>query len=384
MRKIYLDFSATTPIDRRVIYSMSSVFGTVYGNASSVHSFGREARALLEQSRERIAGALGAKSDEIFFTSGGTESNNYAIKGIVQVAARKGKREIITSPVEHHAVLRPIETLKEAGYDLRFVPVDSTGRVDPADVKRLIGPNTALVSLMLVNNEIGTINDIRSVGGLLREEGIPFHTDIVQAVGKLEINLEDLNVDLASISAHKFYGPKGIGAIYIRKGTAIDSYIEGGSQEGNRRAGTENVPLAVGFATAAAIANECLASDLLRVSRLNESLKVALQQRLDGILFNGHPTQSVRHIVSLSFDSKLMALDGDALIMGMDLRGVAVTSGSACTSGSLQPSHVLTALGRDIATARATVRFSIGRTTTEEELTYAADCLKEVIERMKK
>lgn len=382
MKRVYLDYSATTPVDPRVIESMNAAFAA-YGNASSVHSFGREARAILEESRDRLAKSLGARSDEVFFTSGGTESDNHAIKGVMQVAARKGKREIITSPAEHHAVLRPAETLHEAGFDMKFVPVDSSGRVDPDDVKKLIGPNTALVSLMLVNNEVGTINDIRTIGGLLRAEGIPFHSDIVQAVGKMEVNLDDLNVDLASVSAHKFYGPKGIGAIYIRKGTAIDSYVEGGSQESNRRAGTENVPLAVGLATAAGIAKEMLATELPRVSRLSEMLKAALRQGLDGIRFNGNPTSSVPHIVSVSFDSKVAALDGDALIMGLDLMGVAVTSGSACTSGSLQPSHVLTALGSDVKTARSTVRFSVGRYTTEDELKYAVECLGTVVTRMR-
>ncbi len=384
MRKVYLDYSATTPLDPKVMESMVAVFATGFGNASSVHSFGREARALLEQSRESIAGTFGARSDEICFTSGGTESDNHAIRGIAQAAARRGKTEIVIAPVEHHAVLHPAKSLGKARFDVKYLPVDSYGRVDPSDVKKAVGPKTALVSIMYVNNEVGTINDVRSIGAMLKEAEVPFHSDVVQAVGKTDINLNDLNVDAASMSAHKFYGPKGIGLIYIRKGTAIDSFIEGGSQESNRRAGTENVPLAVGIAEAARLVSDNAAIEQSRVSALKEKLKGKLQQGFEGILFNGHPAESVPHILNVSFDSAVCPLDGDALIMGLDLLGVAVTSGSACTSGSLQPSHVLTAMGRDKPTARATVRFSIGRYTTEDELDYAVDCLRDVVRKIKR
>jgi cysteine desulfurase len=237
---------------------------------------------------------------------------------------------------------------------------------------------------MCVNNEVGTITDVKSVGAYLRENGIPFHSDIVQAVGKTAINLNEMNLDAASISAHKFYGPKGIGAIYIRKGTPVDSFIEGGSQESNRRAGTENVPLAVGFAEALGLVSVNLAEESARISTLREGLKRKLEQAFPGLLFNGHPTECVPHILNVSFDSRICRLDGDALIMGLDLAGVAVTSGSACASGSLQPSHVLTAMGRNTETARATVRFSIGRYTTPEELDYAAQSLQEVVSNIRK
>lgn len=384
MKRVYLDYSATTPLDPAVVESMVPVFESGFGNPSSVHAFGREARTLLERSRERIADSFGARPDEIYFTSGGTESDNHAIKGIAQAAARKGKTEIVIAPVEHHAVLHSADSLRKAGFDVRYLPVDSYGRIDPSDVKKAIGPKTALVSIMYVNNEVGTINALSSIGAFLRENEIPFHSDIVQAVGKTDINLKDLNVDAASMSAHKFYGPKGIGIIYIRKGTAIDCFIDGGSQESDRRAGTENVPLAVGFATAAELVGQNLAVELTRVSVLKEKLKATLHQGFEGLLFNGHPTGSVPHIVNVSFDSKVCPIDGDALIMGLDLAGVAVTSGSACTSGSLQPSHVLTAMGRDAQTARATVRFSIGRYTTEEEIDYAMESLRDVVGNIKK
>jgi cysteine desulfurase len=379
MKRIYLDYSATTPVDPRVLEAMMPAFAGTFGNASSVHSYGREARALLEKSRELIAGFIGAKSDELFFTSGGTEADNHAIRGLAAVALRNGKKQILTSAVEHHAVLHPIDALRQTGFEVIEVPVDGSGRVNPADVKRHINSSTAFISFMYANNEVGSLNDIQALGAIAREAGIPFHSDAVQAVGKIPVDVNVLNVDVLSISPHKFYGPKGIGAIYIRKGTQIDSFLEGGAQESNRRAGTESVPLAVGFARAAEISRESMQSSLDHVSRLRIYLRGRLGNAFSGLIFNGHPADGLPHIVSVSFDSTAVLIDGDALIMGMDIRGVAVTSGSACTSGSLQPSHVLLALGRDEKTARATIRFSLGRNTTTEELDYAVDALKEVV-----
>lgn len=384
MNRIYLDYSATTPLDPRVIEAMVSVFASMFGNASSVHSFGREARAILEWSRESVARSIGARPDEVFFTSGGTEADNHAIKGLAAAGARKGKNEIVTSAVEHHAVLLPVEALGKAGFEVKVVPVDGFGRVDPADVKKAISSRTALISLMYANNEIGTLNDIRAIGAIAREAGVPFHSDTVQAVGKIAVDVNDLNADVLSISAHKFYGPKGIGAIYIRKGTQIDSFVEGGAQESNRRAGTENVPLAVGFAKASELGQESLQHNLARAKELKNHLRILLESHFKGILFNGHPTDCLPQILSISFDSSVAELDGDALIMGMDLKGVAVTSGSACTSGSLQASHVLLALGRDEPTARSTIRFSLGRETTAQELDLAVAALKEVVGRASK
>lgn len=363
---------------------MVSVFSGTYGNASSVHAYGREARAILEKSRESIARSIGAKSDEVFFTSGGTEADNHAIKGLASAGARKGRKQIITSYVEHHAVLHTVEFLRKNGCEVTMLPVDGYGRVDPGDVKKAVGSSTALISLMYANNEVGTLNEIRAIGAIAREAGVPFHSDTVQAVGKIDVNVNDLNVDVVSLSAHKFYGPKGIGAIYIRKGTQIDSFMEGGAQESNRRAGTENVPLAAGFARASELAQNSMVTSLAHIRSLNAHLREQLQSGFDGLLFNGHPTESLPHIVNVSFDSSLVQMDGDALIMGMDLRGVAVTSGSACTSGSLQPSHVLLAMGRDEQTARATIRFSLGRETSVEELDGALSALKEVVETVKK
>ncbi|MCX6135445.1 MAG: cysteine desulfurase family protein [Ignavibacteriales bacterium] len=384
MKSIYLDYSATTPLDPRVLEVMIPVFSGMFGNASSVHSFGREARAILEKSRETIARFIGSKSNEVFFTSGGTEADNHAIKGLAEAGLRKGKKQIITSAVEHHAVLHPVRNLRKSGFDVIELPVDEYGRVDPQDVQKSITPSTALISLMLANNEIGTLNDVHGIGAIARQAGVPFHSDAVQAVGKIDVNVEELNVDVLSISAHKFYGPKGVGAIYIRKGVQIDSFVEGGAQESNRRAGTESVPLAVGFAKAAEIARESMDASLVQIRGLRSHLLDRLKNEFTGLLFNGHPTDSLPHILSVSFDSSLVSIDGDALIMGMDLRGVAVTSGSACTSGSLQASHVLLAIGRDENTARATIRFSLGRNTTRDELDSAMTALSEVVEKAKK
>jgi cysteine desulfurase len=384
MKRIYLDYSATTPLDPRVLEAMISVSSDFFGNPSSVHSFGREARALLETSRESVARGIGARTDEIFFTSGGTESDNHALKGLALAGARKGKNEIITSAVEHHAVLHPAESLRKAGFDVRILPVDSFGKVDPGDVKNAITPKTALISLMYANNEVGTLNAIREIADIAHEAEIPIHSDTVQAAGKIAVNVNKLNVDVLSLSAHKFYGPKGIGAIYIRRGTQIEPFMEGGAQESNRRAGTENVPLAVGFAKASDLAGESLGQNLLRAKELNTLLRRTLETEFPALLFNGHPTESLPHILNVSFDSSVLPLDGDAIIMGMDLMGIAVTSGSACTSGSLQPSHVLHAMGRDDQTARSTIRFSLGRDTTVEEVKFAVVALKEVVEKVRK
>ena len=384
MNRIYLDYSATTPPDPQVIEAMVAVFGSSFGNASSVHSFGREARSVLEQSRDRVAHWIGARSDEVFFTSGGTEADNHAVKGLALAGARIGKNEIITSSVEHHAVLHPVESLRKAGFDVKLLSVDGSGQVNPDDVKKSITPKTALISLMLANNEVGSINKIDEIAAIARDAAIPMHSDTVQAMGKIKVDVNELGLDLLSISAHKFYGPKGIGAIYIRKGTRIEPFMEGGSQESNRRAGTENVPMAAGFAKAAELAESRLDEDYKKILGLREKLKSRLAAEFDGLLLNGHETESLPHILSVSFDSSVTALDGDAIIMGLDLEGVAVTSGSACTSGSLQASHVLLAMGRDVRTARATVRFSIGRPTTEQEINFAADALKRVVERVAK
>lgn len=382
MKRVYLDHSATTPLDPAVFDAMQKAFHSAYGNASSIHSFGREARALLEESRDRVARFLGARSDEIFFTSGGTESNNAAILGVAEVAAAEGKTHLVVSAVEHHAVLHPAESLRRKGFAVDIIPVDGFGVVNPDDVRKALTTKTCLISIMQANNEVGTIEPIREIASIARERGVLVHTDAVQSVGKIPVNVDELGVDLLSLSAHKLYGPKGIGILYIKKGTKIEPLLKGGGQESNRRAGTQNVPLAVGLAVAVDVCAARMTDDALRFAEL----KSYLTSKLDfpGVLFNGHPTQSLPNVVSISFDSRVHDLDGDVLIAGMDLRGVAVTSGSACTSGSLEPSHVLLAMGRDEKTAQATIRFSMGRSTTTEDLDYAVDALQDVLKTMKK
>ena len=379
MKRIYLDHSATTPLDPLVLEAMVPYFQGIFGNASSVHSFGREARAVLEESRERIARVIGARNDEVFFTSGGTEADNYAVKGVARSGARRGRNRIIVSAIEHHAVLHAAESLRAEGIQVEILSVDQYGMVDPEELRRMLSDQTALVSVMHANNEIGTIQPLREVVEVTKSAGAVFHSDTVQTAGKLPLRFSEMGVDLLALSAHKFYGPKGIGAIVIRKGTLIDPLIVGGSQESNRRAGTESVALAVGFATALELSHSVMVQESERMGELRGKLTRELLSSFPALLINGHPQQVLAHILSISFDSATYPLDGDALIMGMDLRGVAVTSGSACTSGSLQPSHVLRAMGRDERTAKATVRFSFGKGTTQEDINYAASALKEVV-----
>ena len=378
-QRIYLDYSATTPVDPDVIEAMMPYFARSFGNASSIHAFGRETKILLEESREKIARAIGAVPGEIFFTSGGTEADNHALFGVARAAKRShGKNHIIVSSVEHHAVLRSAEYLGGNGFEVTLLPVDEFGRVDPDEVRAAIAPRTSLVSVMHANNEIGTIQPVEEIAKIAHDHGIVFHSDTVQSAGKIPINVDSLSIDVLAISAHKFYGPKGIGAIYIRKGVDIDSYLHGGAQERNRRAGTENIPLVVGFARAIETSQCELEKNAVHISGLKKELKRLLSERFDSILFNGHPTDSLPNIVNVSFDSAKTDIDGEALLLNMDLHGVAVTSGSACSSGSMEPSHVLHAIGRDVKTARASIRFSMGKNTTFDEIEKVAGILEKV------
>ena len=380
MKLVYLDHCATTPIDPRVVEAMMPYYSGEYGNASSIHSYGRKSRRALEESREQIAQFIGAKYDEVFFTSGGTESDNHAVYGITRARGNNRRSKIVTTAIEHHAVLDPVESLQSEGIAATYVKVDKDALVSPEDIKRELDDTVSLVSVVHANNEVGTIEPVKEIASMCRDRGIVSHTDAVQSAGKIPVNVQELGVDLLSMSAHKVYGPKGIGIIYIRKGTKIDSFMKGGAQESNRRAGTENVPLAVGFAKAIEICSQQMEEDNKRILRLKQLLKTKIGEQFEHILFNGHPTKSLPHVLNVSFDSTNQQVDGEALIMGLDLHGIAVTSGSACTSGSLQPSHVLLAMGRDERTARATIRFSLGRGTTEEEINYTADALSEVVE----
>ncbi|MBI4810161.1 MAG: cysteine desulfurase [Ignavibacteriales bacterium] len=384
MRIIYLDNAATTPLHPQALEAMKPFLMEKFGNPSSIHSFGRETRAALDENRDKLARLLGAKSSEIFFTSSGTEATNFGLKGVSPELLREGRNHIITSKAEHHATLETCEYLGEHGFNITYLDVDGYGMINPDDIQKAINQNTGLISLMLANNEVGTINLIREIGAIAKENQIIFHTDAVQAFGKIPVNVDELGVDLLSLSAHKIYGPKGIGLLYIRQGIEIEKLIHGGRQERGRRAGTENVAYAVGFAKAADLICENRESEYRRMKDLKNKMREILLSRFQYLIINGHLTESLQNILSVSFDSEKMKIDGESLMMNLDLAGIAVSSGSACTSGSIKPSHVLMAMGRDEETAKATIRFSFGRATTMEDIDYTLGYLEDIIKRIGK
>jgi len=385
VKRIYLDHTATTPVDRRVLEAMEPFFTNTFGNPSSVHAFGREARQFLERARETIAVRIGARPGELFFTSGGTESNNLAIRGTVLAACSKLQRaHLITSRAEHHAVLEPAESLREDGIDVTVLDVDGYGSVAPDGIADAMSPATCLVSIMAGNNEVGTLSPVSAIGDVCRSRKVLFHSDAVQALGKIRVDITEWGADLVTLSAHKIYGPKGIGALFVRQGTAIDPIIRGGGQERGKRPGTESLPLAVGFARAVEIAVETMGEESKRLSGLRDHLCRELQGTFPGLIVNSPPGGGLPHILSISFDSSLVPLEGEMLVHNMDLEGIAVSSGSACTSGSIQPSHVLLAMGRDPATAKSTIRFSFGRDNTSDDIPLVMSALRSVLARMKR
>ena len=384
MQKIYLDYTATTPVDKRVVETMSRYFIDSFGNASSVHSFGREAKSALEQSREKIASLIGAKNSEVFFTSGGTESDNSALFGIAAKYSSDRKNHIVISTIEHHAVLHAAESLKKNGISVTMLPVNQGGFVSPDVLRDALTDKSFLVSIIHCNNEIGTIQNLPELARVAHDGGVLFHTDAVQSFGKIKFIVTESDVDLASFTAHKIYGPKGVGALYIKRGIDFEPFLHGGSQERNRRAGTESIPLVVGFAKAAELVTEELETETARLSQLKSLLRRKISDGVPGAIFNSPMENSVPNILSVSIDSNEAEIDGEALIINMDLEGIAVASGSACSSGSLQPSHVIKALGRDDATTKATVRFSFGRFTTEEEIIIAGKTFAEIVARIGK
>lgn len=379
---IYLDYSATTPVDPAVSEAMQPYFTDIYGNASSVHAHGRKAKAALERSRETIAAEFGVFPGEILFTSGGTESNNTAIIGAATAASRNGKSHLITTKAEHQSVLETCEYLETIGYGVTYIEVDRHGIVDPAAMVAAFRPETGVVSIMHANNELGSLNDILTLGNLCRKEGILFHTDAVQSFAKLPLDLSEIPVDIATITAHKIYGPKGIGALYIRKGVEIERIQHGGGQERGRRGGTENVALAVGFGKAVEIMQINRDTERERLRLLREELLRGLLRKLEGIHINTDLNESVYHILNISFDAAKISVDGEALLMSLDTAGLSVSNGSACTSGSLEPSHVQLAIGHDAPTAKSAIRFSLGRYTTEEEVDRAVEIVAGVIKKI--
>lgn len=382
MRRIYLDHTATTPLDPRVLEAMRPYWSDTFGNASSVHWHGRQSRAALEEARERIATAIGAQPGEITFTSGGTESDNLAITGAARSARAGGRNRVVTSAAEHHAVLDTCEALREEGFEVSVLRPDETGRVSAGSLEGSIDGRTSVVSVMHGNNEVGTITRVREIADATHAHGALLHTDAVQTLGKIPVDVNGLGADLLTISAHKVYGPKGIGALYIRRGTGVEPLLHGGGQERGNRPGTESVPLAVGFAKAVEIAVSEMEAESNRLARLRDALQARVIDEFPAAIVNGHPAERLPHILNISFDNRRVSLEGEMLLMNMDLLGVSVTSGSACTSGSMQPSHVLLAMGRDPQTARATLRFSFGRGNSEEEVEEAVRRLKEAFTRM--
>ncbi len=380
-KRIYLDYTATTPLDPRVLEAMLPYFNSTFGNASSIHSFGREAKAALEGSREKIAGFIGARPSEIVFTSGGTESDNAALFGAASAGSDRRRKQVVVSSIEHHAVLHTAAALQELGFDATFVPVDRRGFVDPEEVRRAVRDDTLIVSIIHANNEIGTIQNLPVIAAIVHEKGALFHTDAVQSFGKIPFSVAGSGVDLASFSAHKIYGPKGIGALFIKRGIEIGPTFHGGSQERNRRPGTESIPLIAGFARAAEIAVEEMEIEARRLTGLNKMMRKNLLKNVQGVIFNSPDQDALPNILNASIDSSKVEIDGEALIISLDLEGIAVTSGSACSSGSLQPSHVIKALGRDDATTKATVRFSFGRFTTEEDIVKASEIFGKIVAR---
>ncbi|MBU7007900.1 cysteine desulfurase NifS [Phosphitispora fastidiosa] len=378
MNKIYLDHSATTRTDEDVAKAMLEYMTDIYGNPSSVHSFGRSARKVVEEAREKVAKAIGAEPNEIIFTSGGTEADNLAIRGVAFANKKRGNH-IITSSIEHHAVLDACKALEREGFQVTYLPVDENGMVNIDDIRNAITDQTILISIMHANNEVGTIQPIREIGALARDKGVFFHSDTVQSVGKIPVDVNELNIDLLSISAHKFYGPKGIGCLYMRKGVRMLPISFGGSQERKRRPGTLNVPGIAGFGLAIEKAVASLEEQAAFQSRLRDKLIRELTARVKDIKLNGHPTERLPNNVNLSF----RYIEGESLLLSLDMKGVAASSGSACTSGSLDPSHVLLALGLSHEIAHGSLRMTLGKDNTEAEIDYVIEVLPEIVERLR-
>jgi cysteine desulfurase len=378
-RPIYLDHHATTPVDPRVLDAMLPFFGEKFGNASSVnHAFGWEAAEAVEAAREKIARLLHADPRSLIFTSGATEANNLALKGVVQAAPPNS--HVITTAAEHRSVLDPLRRLARMGTELTVLDVDSSARVRPDDVARAMRPNTVLVSIIYANNEVGSLNSVREIGQLCRERGVPFHTDAVQAVGKVPLDLSDLPVDLLSASAHKLYGPKGVGILFFHRGgprIAIEPLLHGGGHEQRLRSGTLPVPLIVGFGEACRIAEEEMPTEATRLASLRERLWAGLCREIDGIVLNGHPTERLPGNLNVSFEG----VDGEALMTG--LTGIAVSSGSACTTADPEPSHVLRAMGRSDGLTRASLRFGLGRNTTADQIDQAIAIVVATVRRLR-
>lgn len=375
---IYLDYNSTTPVDPEVLSAMLPFLAKNFGNANSIHSAGQRARAAVDAARQSVANLLGAKASEIVFTCGGTEADNLAIFGIVNPCDQP-RKHVVTTVIEHHAVLNTAQALEKQGVDVTYVPVSGEGIVDPEDIREAIRPETVLISVMLANNELGTIQPVEEIGQISAEEDIYFHCDAVQAAGKVPIDVQRLGVDLLSISGHKIYAPKGVGALFVRTGTELGPLFFGGHHERDRRPGTENVPGIVSLGKAAELAIENLASDAIRLSALRDRFESTLLRLLPNVKVNGSVSQRVPNTCNLSFE----AAGGEALVIALDLQGLMCSSGAACSSGAVEPSHVLTAIGLSPEQARSSLRFSLGRPTTDHEIDEAIRIIPPVVERLR-
>jgi cysteine desulfurase len=379
MKRVYLDNAATTRLIPEVLNEMMPYMTEVYGNPSSPHYFGQQSQMAVDRARQQVADAINAEANEIIFMSGGSEADNTAIRGVAERYAKKG-RHIITTAVEHHAVLHTCQMLEKNGYEVTYLPVDEYGMVTVDQVREAIRPDTILVSIMFANNEVGTIMPIPEIGELCHEKGVLFHTDAVQAVGHLPIDVKTMHIDMLSMSAHKFHGPKGTGALYVRKGIVLPPLIYGGAQERNRRAGTENVPGLVGMGKAIELACTDLDEKNRRMMRLRDKLIEELPKRIPEIKLNGHPTKRLPNNVNYS----IKYIEGESILLMLDLNGIAASSGSACTSGSLDPSHVLLAMGLTHEIAHGSVRMTLCDETSEDDIDYVLEVLPKVAERLRK
>ncbi|MFC2020611.1 cysteine desulfurase NifS [Chloroflexota bacterium] len=378
MKRIYLDYAATTPTDAEVVKAMLPYFTDAFGNPSSIYSYGQENKTVIEEARTNIASFIGARDEEIVFTSGGTEADNTALKGVAFANESKGNH-IITSPIEHHAVIETCEFLEKRGFTITYLPVDGHGLVDPDDVRKAITNKTILISVMQANNEVGTIEPIAELAGIAREARIYFHTDAVQAVGHIPLDVNELGVDLLSISAHKLYGPKGVGALYVRKGTRLIPFIHGGGQERGLRAGTENVPGIVGFSRAVELARQEINEEAERLTSLRDRLINGLQERIDHVRLNGHPVKRLPNNVNVSVEY----VEGESMLLNLDLEGICASTGSACTSGSLEPSHVCLAMGLPHEQAHGSLRLTLGKWTEEEDINRVLEVLPGIVAKLR-
>lgn len=378
MNRIYMDNAATTRVTQPVLEAMMPCLTTVYGNPSSVHAFGRDARRLLDEARAKVAAALNAKPNEIYFTGCGTESDNWAVRGSAYALKAKGNH-IITSAIEHHAILHTCQQLEREGFKVTYLPVDEYGQVSAADVEKAITPETTLISIMTANNEIGTIQPIAEIGAIAKAHGVRFHTDAVQAVGAIPVDVKAMNVDLLSLSGHKLHAPKGVGALYIRSGVRLERLMNGGAQERTQRPGTENMPSIVGLGRAIELATAHLDEKAAYVSALRDRLINGILETIPDTRLNGHPTNRLPGNCNVS----IRYIEGESMLLNLDIKGIAASSGSACTSGSLDPSHVLLAIGLTHEVAHGSLRFSLNEDNTEEEVDYVIKSLDEVVRRLR-